>query len=600
MSYEYEDELDRMRARRQGRQVRKSSRYEDDYEQEYGEYDPEYEDEYNDYDDVYEDLDEYGDYDEDDYDHGRNSSVTRDRNSRSPRAGRRGPERRRTKGRNEDRNPRAGRRDSTDNSMNRQAGGRRRPEPGGRKPRKKRRAGRVFLVLFAIMLAAGGIYFYMNRRHKDGYWTIAIFGVDSRDGNLGKGTLADVQMICNINERTGEIQLISVFRDTYMRIDSKGNYHKINEAYFKGGASQAVEALNVNLDLEIDDYATFNWKAVADAINLLGGIELEISDSEFKYINSFITETVEETGVPSKHLEHSGMNDLDGAQAVAYARLRLMDDDYTRTARQRKVISLAMEKAKQADWAVLNNILVTVLPQVSTSVGVDDLIPIARNVKRYQITETAGFPFSRTTAMVGTKDCVVATTLESNVIQLHQMLYPNINYSPSSTLKKISVKIGEETGYTEAGKNAGASNPGKGGSSGQGQSNQNQPAPAAPPSDTQPESTVEESTQESIVESTEETTVEDMFDMEESDSRDDADMGPGVVKPTSPDQSASGDKPTRPDPDDSQGPGVETASPPTEAVTQPPVQETTQASVQTPAPPVLEEPQADGGGPGAE
>ena len=107
------------------------------------------------------------------------------------------------------------------------------------------------------------------------------------------------------------------------------------------------------MDLEIDDYATFNWKAVADAITILGGIDLEISDSEFEYINSFITETVESTGLGSHHLEHAGMNHLDGVQAVAYARLRLMDTDYNRTARQRLVISLAMEKAKQADAQTL-------------------------------------------------------------------------------------------------------------------------------------------------------------------------------------------------------------------------------------------------------
>ena len=107
-----------------------------------------------------------------------------------------------------------------------------------------------------------------------------------------------------------------------------------------------MKALERNLNLHIDDYATFNWKAVVDAINVLGGVDIEISDKEFAYINSFITETVNSTGVGSYQLEHSGMNHLDGVQAVAYARLRLMDTDFNRTERQRKVLGQAMEKAK--------------------------------------------------------------------------------------------------------------------------------------------------------------------------------------------------------------------------------------------------------------
>lgn len=95
---------------------------------------------------------------------------------------------------------------------------------------------------------------------------------------------------------------------------------------------------------KIDDYAAFNWKAVAEAINVLGGIDLEITPAEFKYINGFITETVNSTGIGSTQLKQAGANHLDGVQAVAYSRLRLMDTDFQRTERQRKVIALALEK----------------------------------------------------------------------------------------------------------------------------------------------------------------------------------------------------------------------------------------------------------------
>lgn len=131
--------------------------------------------------------------------------------------------------------------------------------------------------------------------------------------------MSDVIIICNINQETGEIKLVSLFRDTYLNVDDKNGYNKINQAYFRGGPKQAVEALNRNLDLEIDDYATFNWKAVADAINILGGVDVELSKAEFYYINAYITETVNSTGVGSYQLKSAGPNHLDGIQAVAYA-----------------------------------------------------------------------------------------------------------------------------------------------------------------------------------------------------------------------------------------------------------------------------------------
>lgn len=186
-----------------------------------------------------------------------------------------------------------------------------------------------------------------KQEQMSGYWTIAVFGVDSRNSSVGKGNNSDVNILCNIDQGTGEIRLVSVYRDSYLNISDKNTYNKINAAYMQGGPEQVVKALNRNLDIDIDDYATFNWKAVADAINILGGIDVEITKSEFYYINAFISETVKATGVASTQLKSAGMNHLDGVQAVAYGRLRLMDTDYARTERQRKVISLAFEKMKK-------------------------------------------------------------------------------------------------------------------------------------------------------------------------------------------------------------------------------------------------------------
>lgn len=315
--------------------------------------------------------------------------------------------------------------------------------------RKRKKKWPMLLIFLLLAVTAYGSFLYLHR--PTGIWTVAVFGVDSRDGNTKKA-LADVQMVCTLDRETGEIRLASVFRDTYLKIDSKGTYHKINEAYFKGGQKQAVDALEENLDLKIDDYAAFNWKAVAEAINVLGGIDLEITPAEFKYINGFITETVNSTGIGSTQLKQAGANHLDGVQAVAYSRLRLMDTDFQRTERQRKVIALALEKARQADAGTLTNLAKAILPQISTSVGIEDVLPLVKDIDQLHIADTAGFPFSRETKRVGKMDCVIATTLESNVIQLHQFLYgEDTPYHPSSGLKKISAHISEETGLYEEG-----------------------------------------------------------------------------------------------------------------------------------------------------
>lgn len=425
--------------------------------------------------------------------------------------------------------------------------------------KKRKNTSKIFAGIGVLLVLIIGVLFVQRWwKLRDGFWNIAVFGVDSRSGSLEKGALSDVEIICSINKKTNEIRLVSVYRDTYLQIDEDGQFHKINEAYFLGGHEQAVAALKRNLDLQIDDYATFNWKAVADAINLLGGIDLEITDKEFAYINSFITETVESTGVGSHHLEHAGMNHLDGVQAVAYCRLRLMDTDFNRTERQRKVVMLALEKAKQADMSVLSNIVAGVLPQLSTSIGAEDVMPIAKSITKYEIGQTAGFPFAKTTARIGKKDCVIPMTLESNVAALHQFLYgPDDSYRVSSETKAISKKISEASGVYEEGEIPGfIYNPEKTPSDNQGsgdaQSSQSgnsskptaAPAPAPTPTpetvpETEPETTVPESSEEET-ESETETLESDSETIENNDGAEES------SKPSKPDEEQN--KPASPIP----------------------------------------------------
>ncbi|MGL5437602.1 MAG: LCP family protein [Lachnospiraceae bacterium] len=434
---------------------------------------------------------------------------------------------------------------------------------------KRRRKLAVWKPIALLLVCICGFLLFQHFRD-DGYWTVAVFGVDSRDGNVKKDTHADVIMICSIDKKTGEIRLVSVFRDSYMNVGDD-NYRKINEAYFYGGYSQAITALEDNLDIQIDDYATFNWKAVASAIDVLGGVDLEITDSEFAYINSFITETVNETGIGSVHLTHSGMNHLDGVQAVAYSRLRLMDTDFKRTERQRKVLGLAMDKAKASDFATLRTLVGAVFPEISTSIGVDDVLTIAKNAKKYYIGQTSGFPFSHSEAYIGKLSYVIPTTLESNVILLHEFLYDTTGYKPSARTRSISAHIAEVTGLgepgkdTESGKNVGASGQSDGTSvpstqapAATTQAQQEVSTAAAEPESSSEEITLPEESAIETIESTEEPTTESTEPATEEpapETTGQTSAGPGADEPAGQPEPGPGN-PTTPQPSNAlEGPG---------------------------------------------
>lgn len=313
----------------------------------------------------------------------------------------------------------------------------------GRRGRKKKRIVLPLLFLLLLLVFAWQILPGFFRKK---IWTVVVFGLDERGGGLEKGAQSDVIMLASINRKTGEVKLVSVYRDTYTKINPEGDYFKINEAYFLGGHKQAIAALERTLDLQIDDYVSFNWAAVATGINGLGGVDLEISKAEFKYINAFITETVKSTKIGSVQLKSAGQNHLDGVQAVAYGRLRLMDTDFQRTARQRRVLSLVMEKAKKTNPLTLGKIASEVYPMISTSMNLADMVSISGSIGKFSIADAQGFPFTKTTRKIRKMDCVIPATLESNVTELHEYLYGDKNYTPSPEVKEISAHVAEVSG----------------------------------------------------------------------------------------------------------------------------------------------------------
>lgn len=274
-----------------------------------------------------------------------------------------------------------------------------------------------------------------------GFSNIALFGVDSRDGSLEGETRSDSIMVVSINHDTKKIKIASIYRDLCVRVPGNG-YTKATHAYAYGGAELAMSTLNTNFDLNITEFATVDFAVLADLIDALGGIEIDVSDAEFSLINDLIKEQNKVTGSASSYLDGPGLQLLNGTQATAYARIRKIDSDYARAERQRLVLSKMFEKAKGASIGTLLNIIDTVLPEVYTNMGNSDLIMLAKDLFSYDIEGTTGFPFEKHEGSLSDGlSYVFADGFNNNVTMLHKYLFNNDNYTPSTTVDEIGNEI---------------------------------------------------------------------------------------------------------------------------------------------------------------
>lgn len=362
-----------------------------------------------------------------------------------------------------------------------------------RRRRKRLRAAIIFIETFILIMLMGTAYVMakydkfqkvdidkgdieVNEGIKlEGYTTVALFGGDSREGQLEEGTHADTIIIVSIDNESKEIRMASIYRDTLLK-QMNDTYRKANNAYFVGGPEEAINMLNKNLDLDIEDYATVDFKAMADVVDLMGGIEITVTDAEAKMMNKYIGETAKAAKKTANELESGGTYTLDGPQAVTYSRLRKLEGgDYRRTERQREVIKKLFEKVTTTDLATINEIIDTVFPQVSTSFSLKKIIGLASALMDYKLGESTGFPFEKTDGITYPEagDVVVAQGLAENVKELHEFLYPNeTEMEVSDMVQMISEEITIETGVVRPAElDADPEEEGDGGGTGEGEGN---------------------------------------------------------------------------------------------------------------------------------
>lgn len=284
------------------------------------------------------------------------------------------------------------------------------------------------------------------------YRNIAIFGIDTRADSYSKGSRSDCIIIASINQKTKNIKLISVYRDTYLQLEENGKQvlDKVTHAYAYGGAQGAMKALNTNLDLNITECITVNFDAVIAAVDAIGGITIDLDDEEVKYANKYISDLAEETNNRTKTplIKSSGKQTLTGAQALAFSRIRYTSGgEHKRTERMRVVIEAMLSKAKTLSIGKLNSLIDTIFPKVkTTNLTSSEILALVPSIASYNITDSVGWPYNSR----GTETGIyygVPVTLESNVLQLHQEFFEQKDYVVNDTIKSISNQIIKKTNY---------------------------------------------------------------------------------------------------------------------------------------------------------
>lgn len=367
-----------------------------------------------------------------------------------------------------------------------------------RKYKKMRRRKIIFGIEITVLLILSGILFVyawinrsMDKMNQDtldssqiqinsevkantdlsqmsGTQVIALVGVDARGvegSELAESMNSDTIILCCIDHDKQEIRMVSIMRDTWMNMakytDEYYEFDKANSAYNRGGPESMLSMLNTNLDFALTDYVTVNFKALADAIDVLGGLDIEMTNAECVHANNYNREVSEAQRVEYEAIpydedlgdDYSEVRHVSGALATSYARIRYGGgDDAKRTSRQRIVINLMVQKLKQNPTKI-PEILDKVMGNVSTSLTKNEILELGMHAVTYTMGTSYAYPFQlcygeNVVNALG-EDVVIPVTLEFNVRELHEYLYPGLSYEPSAAVTEYSDYIARKSGYDE-------------------------------------------------------------------------------------------------------------------------------------------------------
>ena len=232
--------------------------------------------------------------------------------------------------------------------------------------KKRILAALLALALLLGMTAAAGA---------EGDWhNILLLGTDVRDtDSYGR---SDSMIVLSVNTTTRQAKLTSFMRDIWVKMPGIKKENKLNTACFFGGPELTMETLNQYFGLDLEYYAMVNLSCMADIIDILGGLRLDVTEAERKALNKGLFDLSSRSGM--EKLQKSGKQVLlNGNQAVAYARIRQIDSDFQRTERQRIVLTAIARRLQTEDPITVMGVISTLTQYVKTNLTLQQMASLA-------------------------------------------------------------------------------------------------------------------------------------------------------------------------------------------------------------------------------
>lgn len=275
------------------------------------------------------------------------------------------------------------------------------------------------------------------------YFNIALFGIDAHS-DKDKKVQSDAIVIVSLNNETKEVKLVNIYGNALLAakdgkvVAAKNIYH--------GGAAEAIAVLNRNLDLNIEHFATIDFKAMIDVIDYVGGVEIDVQEEEIPHITGYTADLIKVTGKDAMGITKAGPQVLNGTQATAYCRIRATKGaDTARAGRQQEIFNKVFQKVLKLDLGQMNEIMDKVFPKLETNFKLTELLNYAKDLSSYKIAGMEGFPYSVSDKPYdGVKDAVVPADFKGDVLRLHQQFFPELSYEPSEEVVKAGEKLSRQ------------------------------------------------------------------------------------------------------------------------------------------------------------
>ena len=290
----------------------------------------------------------------------------------------------------------------------------------------------LLLLLLISFVSTFNVYSFSERDIKEYKMieNILLIGLDGTNDKFPKRS--DTMIILTIDKLNKSLKITSLARDTLVKIPGRGE-EKLTHAYAYGQEELLMQTINENFDLDIKDYAVVNFKSFIDIVDIIGGVDINVNEKEIHHLNEVIKECYGVNHEDTKNIEYitsSGNHNLNGYQALAYARIRKLDTIYKRDERQRLILTNIAHKLSDVSISKYLQIAKSILRHIKVNIAFNkiiDLAFIAHELASYDISQLE-FPISeyREEGRIGEKGTyVVKWDKNKNIELLHQFIYGN-------------------------------------------------------------------------------------------------------------------------------------------------------------------------------